>query len=208
MRKSNGGFSMVEMLVVVSIILVLVTGSISILGVFMRGQGIRQAGRIIQGQFMNARQKSTSEKCVYFLVFDTNKQVLRLYRDIDPDGPTAPLTFDRALLLTGPTPDVQEGDEHPLPNKIQFGCNQPWPSPTIALKSMLTTAPYNTPGSTFVVAFYPDGTCVLPAPEKAFDPDVALTSDIILVQDGQTCRLYMDINPPSGKMRKQAFRAQ
>lgn len=56
MRKSNGGFSMVEMLVVVTIILVMVTGSISILGVFMRGQGIKQAGRVISGQFMNARQ--------------------------------------------------------------------------------------------------------------------------------------------------------
>ena len=73
---------------------------------------------------------------------------------------------------------------------------------------MLSTAPYNVAGSTFVVAFYPDGSLVLPAAEKAYDPDVALTADIILIQNGQTCRLYMDMNPPSGKMRKQGFRTQ
>ncbi|KAF0245306.1 MAG: hypothetical protein FD180_1711 [Planctomycetota bacterium] len=206
MRKSNGGFSMVEMLVVVTIILVLVTGSISILGVFMRGQGIKQAGRVISGQFMNARQKSSSEKCVYFLVFDSSKQVLRLYRDNDPDGPTGPKTYDRTLITSGVDKDIQEGDEHPLPKNVQIGCNQAWAS--ISSKCLTSTAPFNVPGSTFWISFYPDGTLVLPAAEKTYDPDVALTSDLILVQDGQTSKLYIDINPASGKIRKQAFRTQ
>lgn len=206
MRKSNGGFSMVEMLVVVTIILVLVTGSISILGVFMRGQGIKQSGRVIGGQFMNARQKSTSEKCVYFLVFDTSKQVMRLYRDTDPDGPTLPKTYDRTLLVAGVDKDTQEGDEHPLPKNIEFGCAQAWAG--IAGKCMTSTAPYNVPGSTFWVSFYPDGTCVMPAAEKTYDPDTAGTADIILVQNGQTNKLFVDINPASGKIRKQAYRTQ
>lgn len=204
MRKSNGGFSMVEMLVVVSIILVLVTGSISILGVFMRGQGIKQAGRVIGGQFMTARQKATSEKCVYFLVFDTQKQVMRMYRDTDPDGPTLPKTYDRVLVTTGVDKDTQEGDEHPLPKNIEFACAQTG----IAGKAMTSTAPHSTPGSSFWISFYPDGTCVLPAAEKTYDPDTAGTADLILVQNGQTNKLFMDINPASGKIRKQAYRTQ
>lgn len=208
MRKANRGFSLVEMLVVVAIILIMVTGSISIMSVFMRGQGIKQAGRIIQGQFMNARQKATSEKTVYFLVFDTQKNVMRLYRDVDPDGPTGPKTYDRLLVLAGPDMDAQEGDEHPLPKNIEFACTHAgWTS-----KSLTSTAPYNVLGSAFYITFYPDGTCVLPAVEKAYDPDGTSTgttqSDLVLVQQGQTSRLFLDIGPSVGKIRKQAFRTQ
>ncbi|MCE9584297.1 MAG: type II secretion system GspH family protein [Planctomycetes bacterium] len=208
MRKANRGFSLVEMLVVVAIILIMVTGSISIMSVFMRGQGIKQAGRIIQGQFMNARQKATSEKTVYFLVFDTQKNVMRLYRDVDPDGPTAPKTYDRVLVLVGADADAQEGDEHPLPKNIEFACNHAgWGS-----KSLTSTPPYNVLGSSFYITFYPDGTCVLPIVEKAYDPDGTSTgttqADLVLVQAGQTSRLFLDIGPSVGKIRKQAFRTQ
>lgn len=210
MRKSNSGFSMVELLVVIAIILIMVTGSISVLGVFMRGQGIKQAGRIVQGQFMNARQRATAEKCVYFLVFDTQKNVMRLYRDVDPDGPAGPKTYDRVLVLTGPVADqdVQEGEEHPLPKNIEFACNQSPVTPAIASLSMISTAPFNVIGSGFYISFYPDGTCVLPAIEKTFDPDAAQSADLILIQKGQTSRLYLDIGPSVGKIRKQAFRMQ
>jgi prepilin-type N-terminal cleavage/methylation domain-containing protein len=208
MRKSKSGFSMIELLVVVTIILVLVTGSISIMSVFMRGQGIKQSGRVIQGQFMNARQKATSEKTVYYLVFDTQKQVMRMYRDVDPDGPTAPKTYDRLFQLTGVDKDQLEGDEHPLPNRIEFGCAQTWVVPSIATKCMTSTAPFNIAGSSFWISFYPDGTCVLPAAEKTYDPDTGGTADLILVQNGQTNKLFMDLNPASGKVRKQAYRTQ
>lgn len=204
MRKAKLGFSMVEMLVVVAIILIMVTGSISILSVFMRGQGIKQAGRIIQGQFMNARQKATSEKCVYFLVLDLKKNVMRLYRDTDPDGPTGVKTYDRVLVVTGTDADTPEGDEHPLPKNIEFASMQSG----MGTKCLTSTAPYNVAGATYVIAFYPDGTCVLPSLEKAYDPDVAGTSDLMLVQNGQTSRLYLDIGPSVGKIRKQAFRTQ
>lgn len=206
MRKKNSGFSMVEMLVVVSIILVMVTGSISVLSVFMRGQGIKQSGKVIGGQFMNARQRATSEKVVYFLVLDTSKQVMRLYKDTDPDGPTLPKTFDRLLVLTGADKDTQVGDEHPLPKNVEFACNQAWS--TIAAKSLLSTTPYDVPGSTFYISFYPDGTCVLPVADKAYDPDGVATADLILIQNGQTNKLFVDINPASGKIRKQAYRTQ
>jgi prepilin-type N-terminal cleavage/methylation domain-containing protein len=205
MRRSQKGFSMIEMLVVITIILVLVTGSISILGVFMRGQGLKQAGRIVGTQFMNARQKACSEKCVYFLVFDTGKQCMRLFRDVDPDGPAGPKTFDRTLATIGPDADLQDGDEHPLPSHVEFACSQAWAS-GIASKSLTSTGPYDVAGSTFCIAFYPDGSCVLPGSGVNWDPDVAKTADLMLIQEGQSARLFIDINPPSGKVRKQALR--
>lgn len=207
MRRIQGGFTMIEMLVVITIILVLVTGSISVLGVFMRGQGLKQAGHIVNGQFMNARQRATSEKCVYFLLFDPQKQVMRLYRDVDPDRPGGPKAFDRVLVLAGPDADVQEGEEHPLPNHVEFACNQAWAA-GIDSKSILSSKPFSSGGAAFWVGFYPDGTCVLPASELPYDPDKNASADIILVQSGQTARVYLDINTASGKVRKQAFRAE
>ncbi|KAF0245302.1 MAG: hypothetical protein FD180_1707 [Planctomycetota bacterium] len=205
MRRRQNGFSMIEMLVVITIILVLVTGSISILGIFMRGQGLKQAGRIVGTQFMHARQKASSEKCIYFLQLDTARHVMRLYRDVDPDGPAGPKTFDRTLLTTGPDADLQDGDEHPLPNHIEFACSQAWAS-GIAGKSLTSKAPFDVAGSTFWIGFYPDGSCVLPTTEVGWDPDALKTADLMLIQEGQSGRVYIDINPASGKVRKQAFR--
>ncbi|MEK7467398.1 MAG: prepilin-type N-terminal cleavage/methylation domain-containing protein [Planctomycetota bacterium] len=207
MRRNQAGFSMIEMLVVITIILVLVTGSISILGVFMRGQGLKQGGRIVGTQFMNARQKACSEKCVYFLQFDTAKHVMRLFRDADPDGPAGPKTYDRTLLTTGADADVQDGDEHPLPNHVEFACSQPWAS-GIAAKSLTSSTPFDVAGSTFAIAFYPDGSCLLPVSEIGWDPDGLKTADLMLIQEGQSGRVFVDINPASGKVRKQAFRTE
>ncbi len=207
MRRDQKGFTMLEMLVVITIILVLVTGSISALGYFMRGQGLKQAGHIVNGQFMNARQRATAEKCVYFLLFDTQKQSMRLYRDVDPDGPGGALTYDRKLVLAGPGADVQEGEEHPLPSHVEFACAQAWAT-GIDSKSILSSKPFSSGATAFAIAFYPDGTCVLPASELPYDPDKGASADLILVQDGQTARVYLDINTASGKVRKQAFRTE
>lgn len=195
---------MVEMLVVITIILVLVTGSISILGVFMRGQGLKQAGRIVGEQFMSARQKAVSERVAIFLVMDTKAQTMRVYRDVDPDGPAGPKTYDRALVLSGPDADVQDGEDHPLPKSVEFACDQPYAA---GADCQTTTKPFNAAGTLFYAAFYPDGSCVMPGAKKGFDPDKALSADLILVQGGQTARLYIDVNPGAGKVRKQAFRA-
>lgn len=203
MKRAAGGFSLAELLVVVTIITVLVTGSISLVGVFARGQGLRQAGRIVGAQFVNARQRATSEKCVYFLVFDTGRNAMRLYRDVDPPGPAGP---DRVLVADGPGADVWDGGEVPLPAHVEFACGQDWAG-GIDGKSMLSTPPFDAGGATFAVAFYPDGTCVLPGPEVSWSPDTG-SSDLMLVQDGQRSRVYLDVNTAAGKVRRIAFRAE
>lgn len=180
--KRARGFTITEMLVVVVIILVMVSASISILSVFMKGQSIKQAGRLMNAQFMQARQRSTSEKVVYFIHFDTSagKQTMTLYKD----------TNLSRLLEIGT--DERVGDEHPLVKTIEF-------ETSVAGSLMASAAP-------IYIRFYPDGSCILPVPEKTYDPDVALTADVILIQPGQTHKLYLDISPASGKLRKQAYR--
>lgn len=181
MRK-NGGFSLVEMMVVVMIILVLVTGSISILSVFMRGQGIKQAGRLVNAQFMQARQRATSEKIVYFLYLDGTRHTMKLYRDTN---------LSRSLELAT---DEMVGDEHPLTKSIEFLTGTPG-----SLMGLPAGATY--------IRFYPDGSCILPVAETPYAPDGGVpTADLILHQPGQTHKVYLDINPASGKIRKQAYR--
>lgn len=180
MRKTRG-FSLVEMMVVVMIILVLVTGSISILSVFMRGQGIKQAGRLVNAQFMQARQRATSEKIVYFLVLDGTRHTMKTYKDTN---------LSRNLEIGI---DEQVGDEHPLTKSIEFE--------TSVAGSMMAAAP------PCYIRFYPDGSCIIPVPEITYAPDGGVpTADLILTQPGQTHKLYLDITPAAGKIRKQAYR--
>lgn len=202
--RGKSGFTIVELLVVVTIILVLVTGSISLLGVFMRGQGLKQAARVVSQQFMNARQKAASEKVVIFLVIDTKKQAMRVYRDTDPDGPGGPKTYDRTLVLAGPDADVQDGEELPLPKNVEFACDQAYAA---GVTCQTTAAAFKPAGTPFVVAFYPDGSCVMPGAKLGWGPDAA-TADLALVQAGQTAKEYLDVNPGSGKVRKDAFRTE
>lgn len=179
MRKTRG-FSLVEMMVVVMIILVLVTGSISILSVFMRGQGIKQAGRLVGAQFMQARQRSTSEKIVYFLVLDGTRHTMKLYKDTN---------LSRNLEIGT---DEQVGEEHPLTKSVEF---------ETGVAGMMASAP------PVYIRFYPDGSLILPVPEITYAPDAPLpTADLILMQPGQTHKVYLDISPAAGKIRKQAYR--
>lgn len=179
--RHNRGFSLVEMMVVVVIILVLVTGSISILSVFMRGQGIKQAGRLVNAQFMQARQRSTAEKIVYFLQLDGSRHTMKLYKDTN---------LNRTLEIGT---DEAVGEEHPLTKSIEFE--------TSVAGSMMASA------SPVYIRFYPDGSCILPVAEIPYAPDAGLpTADLVLMQPGQTHKVYIDINPASGKLRKQAYR--
>ncbi|NUN47331.1 MAG: prepilin-type N-terminal cleavage/methylation domain-containing protein [Candidatus Brocadiae bacterium] len=198
MRKRNAGFTMVEMLVVVAIILILVTSSISILSVFMRGQGIKQAGSILGGHMMRARQLAVAEKVRIFLEIDETKQVVRIWRDVDPDGPTSAAVTYSGVLEKGT--DEQVGEEYPLPKNISFDVG-----PRTAFGTIAAASPK-------YITFFPDGTMVMPAGEKTFnpntDPKSTRSADMVLIQNGQAHEVYIDLSPAGGKIRKQAYRTE
>lgn len=180
--KRTRGFTIVEMLVVVVIILVMVTSSISILSVFMRGQAIKQAGRLVNAQFMQARQRATSEKVLYFVLLDPLKDTMTMYKDTN---------FSKSYEVGV---DERVGEEAPLVKTIRFEAAGPG--------SLMMASP----GPVYI-KFYPDGSCILPTADVGYAPDAGgPTADLILWQPGQNHKLYIDISPSTGKIRKQAYR--
>jgi hypothetical protein len=91
--------------------------------------------------------------------------------------------------------DTLIGDEQTLPKNIEF-------EKTVPGSIMIL----GTPAS--FVRFFPDGSLVMPVPETTFNPDLTPlgTADIILIQPGQTQKLYLDLSPAAGKIRAQAYR--
>lgn len=176
--KRARGFTIVEMLVVVTIILAMTAASVSILSVFLRGQKLKQAGKILGAQFLQARQRASSEKSVHFLQIDTVRKSMTLFRDSN-----ATHVFDAG--------DERVADEHPLPNGVEFE----------TIQGFVSSAPVVT------VTFFPDGALKLPASEVAFDPDGG-KADVVLVQPGQTHRLFLDVSTGAGKVHRQAWRSQ
>lgn len=180
--RRNRGFTLTEILVVIAIIAVLAGSSVSILSAFMRNQALRQAGGFLETQFMRARQASTSERAVHFLVLDAGRNSVNLWTDADGDR-----AFD-------PASDRPAGAEDLLPKHVRFAP---------ALGGSL----FNNSGLA-VLTFYPDGSCVLPGPKTVFAPDLgAGSADLVLEQENQTQRLFVDLSPGTGKVCKQALRS-
>lgn len=129
---------------------------------------------------MKARQLATSEKIVYFLVLDGTRHTMKLYKDTNLSR-----NFELGV-------DEQVGEEHPLTKSIEF---------ETGVAGMMASAP------PIYIRFYPDGSCILPVAEITYAPDSAIpTADLILMQPGQTHKVYLDISPAAGKIRKQAYR--
>ncbi len=72
MRQDAGrraGFTLLEMLVVIIIIVILCGVSVALLNVFFRGQGVRQGAMIVANAVSQAKQKAAETHKYHFLVF-------------------------------------------------------------------------------------------------------------------------------------------
>ena len=103
--RSQGGFSLVEMLIVVAIVMIMAAVALPNIGQYLRTYKIRGASRVVTGDLQSARSKaimSNTNAGVSFVVVDADS-----YRIVQEDLPTGP-------------PNEQLGPLKDLPAGIEF----------------------------------------------------------------------------------------
>ncbi len=97
--KKNG-FTLVEMLVVISIIILISVSAIPAITPFLKGQRLSKGARIVQAQALAARTMAINSRNTRWLVFDS---------------------INYKLTIKDETGSIVLGREEFLPNTIEFG---------------------------------------------------------------------------------------
>lgn len=176
-RTRAAGFTLMEMLVVVIIVVLLAGVTVALMGQFLRGQGIRSAANLVSASVMQTKQSSAETRLLHFLKFENQPDGVGLMKTLeDTNGNKLPDTGDR------------EVDSKPLtlPKGVYFKQCPDW----IAINpSGYTTGFLDVAASTFEAAIRENREA----------------GEIILAIRGQSYIVCMDIDPSAGKIRKWHF---
>jgi len=187
------GFTLFEMLVVITIIVILTGSSVALISNMFRGQGVRHASAQVRAAFANAKQFAANQRIMHFMVF-INKQVngadesgvIEIHKDADQNR-----TYNGDLTVGTSDPDPSLiGTTVDLPKFVMFKTKPDW------------------------VGINPTGYCAFPpgfneVGAGTFDSDLKNNKlpagDIILNMPNQTYYMALDVDPGAGKIRKSFF---
>ena len=170
------GFTLIELLVVIIIIVIMTGMTMAMMSVFLRDQGIRQGGNMVQNTLSLCRQYSAEKRVMHFVVFTNNDKegcgVMRTFKDINNTK-----SWDNA--------DVEvEGGMVLLPQNVIFKKVPAWIG--------VTPTGYCTGYTDMSSSLF----------EKRMR-DFQEEGDIILVNKAGRYRAWcMDIDPAAGKIRR------
>jgi len=176
-RESRRGFTLIELLVVIVIIIIMAGLTLSMIGVFLRDQGIRAAGNLVSQTISLCRTRAAETRVMHFVIFDENTAeecgVMRTYKDVNGTK-----TFEQGADLEVEGPSVL------LPRGATFKTAPKW----IGIEpSGYCTGYQDVAASQF---------------EKRMKADME-GGDIVITMKGSLKRLYcMDIDPAAGKVRR------
>lgn len=209
-RRAAGGFTLVELMVVMGIIAMILGLSVPVFAVIMQGRSIRGAVDVTQGVFLKYREKATTSGKPIFLVFEHWEYPCRFkawYVEKDPN------VANRYLFRSGgdDTADLPEvvNVETEWRDDVNFSvpagisyfdeANALCTQNDSPYKFNDNQAPHG--GKAYFFIFTPDGSVmILGRPNvPSFAVEGANDGDIILT-NGDT-RMCIDINPATGRVR-------
>ena len=191
------GFTLLELLIVIILIVILAGVTVAMMNTFFRGQGTRQAATQVVIAFSNAKQLAANTRVMHFLVFfnvDTTGDgtpesgTIEIHKDVNGnrqyDGDFNSTTMDADTAI--------EGKPMALPKHVKFESYPQW------------------------VGVFPTGYCTFPAgfsemnggPFDGLAQNGTVGGDIILLIPGRNYRACLDIDRGSGKIRRWFFTQQ
>lgn len=170
------GFTLIELLVVIIIIIIMTSMTMMMMNVFLRDQGIRQAGNMVQQALSLCRQRAAETRVMHFVVFENSESagcgIMRTYKDINNTK-----TYDN-------------GDQEVMGSLIQLPRGVIFK--TVPKWIAITPTGYCTGYSDISSSLF----------EKRMR-DFQEAGDIILTNTGGRYRVWcIDVDPAAGKVRR------
>jgi type II secretory pathway pseudopilin PulG len=191
--RREGGFTLVELFVVMIIVLMLMFMAVMMFNEMFRGQEARTAGRIVEHAIADARTWAATTGKPHLVVFSNTKTADRGTVEVFQD-------VDRSGSYSAGTDKATAGGRQELPKFCFFGDAS------------------NGAGAKAYpdyIVVYPTGFARL-APvgygvqRSAFDANFnqtnpSLMGDVVIVVKNKAHRMCLDIDPSAGKVRRQEY---
>lgn len=188
----EGGFTLLEMMIVIAIIGIILGASIALLGLMFKGESVRQASSIVAQGVAECKQWAAKEHAYFFLVFSKqgDEGTIEIHRDNNKDGV---YQGDQDVKTPDADPAV-EGKWADLPKFVIFETAPNWIS--FAPSGYLGFAPgYNeVQASTF------------DAIHAGAKPNPI--GDVVVKVTNRNFRVCMDLDKATGKVRRSHFLAE
>lgn len=196
-RIDNHGFTLMELLIVLAIMMIVAGLTVGIVSGMFKDQGVKMGGRRIKMAFGKANQLAVTQRHTHFIVFDTDNSALIIYKK------TIVTDEDRyeTNKIYEPAEDTEQVEEAIfLPKKVGFETEN---IPAGSLFSLYGSGPV-------YLAFCSDGSIRLPEgvydkPLNLSDTGVPTSADIILKHERHAGRMFLDFASYTAKIVKMVY---
>lgn len=187
--RRDGGFTLLEMMIVIAIIGIILGASVALLGLFFKGESVRQASAIVAQGVAEAKQWAAKERVYFFLVFSKEGEegTIEIHRDANKDGI---YQGDQDVKTPDADPAV-EGKWADLPKFVIFERSPKW----------ISFAPSGYMG--FSPGFNEMQASSFDAVHAGSNPNPV--GDVVVKVTNRNFRVCMDLDKATGKVRRSHF---
>ncbi len=195
--RRRGGFTLVEMLVVIIIITILTGTTVMLANNIMRGQAVRQAAMIVKQGVAQAKQMAAATRRVHFLVFSPTGQEGWLEIHADSNG-SGDYQGDQDPKTDSDQDRMVQGHRIDLPQFVVFEVAPAW----IAFQPSGYITMHDSGGGLFPEVQASSFDAIM----NGSDPRVV--GDVVIAMLNRPYKQCMDLDRAAGKVRRDFFLAR
>ena len=194
--NAKAAFTLIELTMVITIVVIVAAASVPALSVFMRGKQLENSGKIIQAAIDAARREAITKRRHHKVVFCVDRA------QDPPQGRIKIYQVPRKGLK-----DMEQGkylgEVMKLPPGVSYVLGYKGYTPPFDDSNEDQRNPSNDAITNYAIEFYSDGSASFgtftSVSRAQFDIAGGDKADIVVMQAGEPRRCYIDIDPASGK---------